>query len=124
PSWVLVMSSSQMIPVASVSHRRSLSSSSLPFPIYVPGWILSLDWISLPATSAPAVRASSASSSREDSAGSSPPVSTPTRITFSLISSISYICPILLLSDSSVRLPSHHSRRMTNTGRGGSFFRL
>ena len=78
-----------MIPVASSWSIIIFASSSFPFPIYVEGWAYSLDWIILPTVSAPAVLASSASSSRDLMVSSS---SSWTPISITLSVSLSVLC--------------------------------
>ena len=77
-SWAGESSSSQMMPVASSSHKSSFTSSIFPFPRYVPGWTFSRFWITFPTVTAPAV---ASSSSTEAAVSSSSPVLTATRIT-------------------------------------------
>ena len=96
-SWAGESSSSQTMPVAPVCAISSSISVTFPVPTYVPGWIFSLFWIRVPTTAAPAVFTSSLSSFTESSASSPSCSLTPTRMTFSSISSIFIVSAIYLL---------------------------
>ena len=83
-----------MIPVAPVSSIRSLSSSTFPLPRYNPGETDSLFCMSLPTVTAPAVSASSSSSSIDETVSSFSLYSTATRTTRSCSRLISISSPI------------------------------